>query len=81
MRQHGKQEPGSSLQHSPFNAQNAVFPGKPYQQEGQNLAVQRSLMEIFDEFTEVISGELRSMSLSEVENPHGEFRRTPSQES
>ncbi|HEY9687827.1 MAG TPA: hypothetical protein V6C52_12705 [Coleofasciculaceae cyanobacterium] len=80
MRQHGKQEPGSSYQQSPLNAQSAVFPGKPYQQGGQNLAVQRSLMEIFDEFTEVISGELKSMSLSEAESELGETRRNPPME-
>jgi hypothetical protein len=44
----------------------SVFPGKPttpnpYNQG--NLAVQRSLMEIFDEFTRVISGELKSMNM------------------
>lgn len=48
-----------------------VFPGKPYtpnpyrRNAGGNPAVQRSLMEIFDEFTEVISGELKSMNLEE----------------
>jgi hypothetical protein len=75
MRQHGKQEPGSSLQPFPPNAQGAVFPGKPYQHGGQNLAVQQSLMEIFDEFTEVISGELKSMSLNEAESELGKHRR------
>ena len=30
-----------------------------------NLAVQASLLEIFDEFTEVISGELKSMKMED----------------
>jgi hypothetical protein len=40
-----------------------VFPGKPHMQ--QNLAVQRSIMDIFNEFTEIISGELKSMNRQE----------------
>ena len=32
-----------------------------------NLAVQASIMEIFDEFTEVISGELKTMKLTDSE--------------
>jgi hypothetical protein len=32
-----------------------------------NLAVQASLMQIFDEFTEVISGELKSMNLDDLD--------------
>lgn len=47
-----------------------VFPGKPHlnnQANPTNLAVKRSLVEIFDEFTDVISGELKSMNLEQVE--------------
>ena len=46
-----------------------VFPGKPYR---QNLAMQRSIMEIFDEFTEIISGELRSSNLKDFEPQRSE---------
>ncbi len=34
-----------------------------------NLAVQASLIQIFDEFTEVISGELKSMNLHDAGFP------------
>ena len=34
-----------------------------------NLAVQTSLIQIFDEFTEVISGELKSMNLHDAGFP------------
>lgn len=40
----------------PSRNQSTVFPGKPYQ---QHVEIQRSIMEIFDEFTEIISGELK----------------------
>ncbi len=33
-----------------------------------NLAVQRSIMEIFDDFTNIISGELKSMNTAEFES-------------
>jgi len=36
-----------------------------------NLAVQASIMEIFDEFTEVISGELKTMKLTESDAKSG----------
>lgn len=48
----------------------SVFAGKPFSQpvySTNNLAVQRSLMEIFDEFTVVISGELKSMNMETFE--------------
>ena len=54
-----------------------VFPGKPYlnsPQVSNNLAVKRSLIEIFDEFTQVISGELKSMNLEQFE---GERKTRP----
>jgi hypothetical protein len=47
--------------YEPVDTRRAVFPGKPHLQ--QNLAVQRSIMGIFDEFTEIISGELKSLDL------------------
>jgi len=50
----------------------SVFPGTPY--SANNLAVQRSLIEIFDEFTQVISGELKSMNLETFE---AERKRPP----
>lgn len=43
---------------------------KPYMNNPpiqSNLAVKRSLIEIFDEFTQVISGELKSMNLEQFE--------------
>lgn len=43
----------------------ATRPGGP--PVNGNLAVQASIMEIFDEFTEVISGELKSMHLNDEE--------------
>lgn len=42
-----------------------VFPGKPHLQS--NVAMQRSIMEIFDEFTDIISGELKSLNATEFE--------------
>lgn len=45
--------------------QKTVFPGKPHMQ--QNVAMQRSIMEIFDEFTDIISGELKSLNMKEFE--------------
>jgi len=57
-----------SASNEPAPPSGTVFPGKPHMQPQQNLAVQRSLMEIFDEFTEVVSGELKSMNLDEAEN-------------
>ena len=47
-------------------AQSDAFSGRSVT---QSAVVQRSLMEIFDEFTEVISGELKSMSFEDYENP------------
>lgn len=46
-----------------------VFPGKP---TGVNLAVQRSLHEVFDEFSEIIAGELKSLSAEEFERVSGQ---------
>lgn len=50
----------------------SVFPGKAHtgapRYQTHNLAVRQSLMEIFDEFTTVISGELKSMRLEDWEN-------------
>jgi hypothetical protein len=71
MKRHGNQDPSSyaklpSLFEGSKNT-GPVFPGKPYQVPYENLAVQRSLMEIFDEFTQVISGELKSMNMEQFE--------------
>jgi hypothetical protein len=49
-----------------------VFPGKPHMQ--QNVVMQRSIMEIFDEFTEIISGELKSLSAKEFEQERKQSR-------
>lgn len=74
----GQQEPYSLEDLSTLYVEPAgkgpVFPGKPHMPNPYrtgNLAVQRSLMEIFDEFTEVISGELKSMNMETFnrENP------------
>lgn len=67
---HGKQESNSSSNvtslHDKQRELGPVFPGKPLANQG-NLAVKRSLIEIFDEFTQVISGELKSMNLEQFE--------------
>jgi hypothetical protein len=50
-----------------------LFPGKSSQNNPpiqSNLALKRSLGEIFDEFTVVISGELKSMNLKQFEAEH-----------
>ena len=50
----------------PHRQSGTVFSGKPYlptPATADNLAVQHSLMEIFDEFTDIISDELRMMDL------------------
>jgi hypothetical protein len=68
----GKQD--STQTSNLFNKQRdlgPVFPGKPHlnnQPNPTNLAVKRSLIEIFDEFTHVISGELKSMNLEQFES-------------
>lgn len=57
-----------------------VFPGKPHLQPAHpqsNLAVQRSLMEIFDEFTQVISGELKSMNMETFETERKQASKEP----
>lgn len=67
---HGKQGSGSSDNitslHSKQRDLGPVFPGSPMINQS-NLAVKRSLIEIFDEFTQVISGELKSMNLEQFE--------------
>lgn len=75
MTQPGNQDP-NAFADLPFNnsqkRNGPVFPGKAYlpnpHANGGNLAVQRSLMQIFDEFTQVISGELKSMNMEDFEN-------------
>jgi hypothetical protein len=75
MTQQGNQDANSFVD-LPFNSgpkrTPPVFPGKAYLPNpypaGGNLAVQHSLMQIFDEFTQIISGELKSMNLEEFEN-------------
>lgn len=74
MKQRNNQESGPYANHPPLydggKNQGPVFPGKPYLnplQPSNNLAVKRSLIEIFDEFTQVISGELKSMNLEQFE--------------
>jgi hypothetical protein len=59
--------------YEPPSSQRSVFPGKPHLQ--QNLSMQRSIMEIFDEFTEIVSGELKSLNMKEFEQE----RKRPSQ--
>lgn len=74
MARQGKQgaNPSTSISQlgSPSRDLGPVFPGKPHlnppQQHG-NLAIKRSLIEIFDEFSQVISGELKSMNLERFE--------------
>ena len=69
----GKQEPLtqddlSTLYHEPA-AKGPVFPGTPHTQtpyQPGNLAVKKGLMDIFDEFTEIISGELKTMQQEEA---------------
>lgn len=54
----------------PTTNQGPVFPGKPSTPNpygNQNLAVQRGLMEIFDDFTQIISGELKSMNAEQFQ--------------
>ena len=57
--------------HGPHRQAGPLFSGKSYlpnpHPAANNLAVQHSLMEIFDEFTEFISGELKSMNLEEFD--------------
>jgi hypothetical protein len=78
MTQRSQQEPGAAANRSPQN-ESPVFPGKsgdlPAYQPG-NLAVQHSLMEIFDDFTQIISGELKSMNLEQF-NHENTPRREP----
>jgi hypothetical protein len=62
-------QPLPALYEPPSNK--AVFPGKPHL---QNVAVQRSIMEIFDEFTEIISGELKSLNTKEFEQERKQSR-------
>jgi hypothetical protein len=80
MTQQGNQDPNIYADLPFSNTQKRtgpVFPGKAYLPNphagGGNLAVQRSLMQIFDEFTQIISGELKSMNMQEFEqeNPDG----------
>ncbi len=74
MSEHGKPDSApyakSTDAYQPTGNKGAVFPGKPYLQDTGNLAVQRSLMEIFDEFTDVISGELKSMRPEDFEEAY-----------
>ncbi len=49
----------------------AVFSGKPHMQEAQHLALQQSLMEVFDEFAEVVSDELKSLTVEEFKAEFG----------
>lgn len=58
--------------YEPSKGQGSVFPGKPHIQ--QNLAMQRSIMDIFEDFTEIISGELRTLNEQEFER---EAKRPP----
>jgi hypothetical protein len=74
MSSRGKQSSGqpnlSETLHASQRDLGAVFPGKPYLNQPMpqsNLAVKRSLIEIFDEFTQVISGELKSMNLEQAQ--------------
>lgn len=70
MRERGKQDTGPTYQNSayyPGQPKGPVFPGKPYRDGPANMAVQKGMMELFDEFTQVISGELKSMNLEEFE--------------
>jgi hypothetical protein len=57
----------------PHRQSGPLFSGKPYLPNpypavgSSNLAVKNSIGKIFDEFTEFISGELKSMNLEEFE--------------
>ncbi|WP_373532823.1 hypothetical protein [Vampirovibrio sp.] len=67
-----KPHPLKSQQANPQQA-GAVFPGKTHANHPavqSNLALKQSLGEIFDEFTVVISGELKSMNLEQFEAEH-----------
>ena len=69
----GKHFPKGTYQNTGQNSP-AVFQGtgrvqNPSPYPPSNLAVQLGLMEIFDEFTEVIAGELKSMNLDDVDKP------------
>ncbi len=66
----GKQSPKETYQNR-RQEHSAVFQGagrvqNPAPYQSSNLAVQQGLMEIFDEFTEVIAGELNAMKLDDV---------------
>jgi hypothetical protein len=75
MKNQGNQDSNVFADFPGSNAQkhtSPIFPGKAYlpnpHASSGNLAVQRSLMQIFDEFTQIISGELKSMNLEEFES-------------
>lgn len=58
--------PGKPLTPNPFQSGGIRPTAKGIgQPNSSNLAVQRSIMEIFDEFTEIVSGELKSMRMDE----------------